>query len=1007
LRFVFRPPLGTCPRTVALFGEASDWVNPLTMERQDDGSFTVDVALGPGAYAYKLRIDGVWTLDPSCARTRSEGGHRNGVACEGATPEPLLFAPAAPFVVEAARGGLRVHAALRKGAPGAPVVTWTEREGDALSVTTMARAAEEDEHVLFEARLPTSAARVHYAVTTDDAASAPLPFVHQRGDRHELPAWWQDAIVYAIYVDRFRPAHDRPGWERAPGRGAHAGGHLDGVRRSLPELADLGATVLYLTPVHVGASSHRYDFVDPLAVDPALGGEEAFARLVHDAHETGLRVLVDLSFAHAGRGFPPCDDVLEKGEASPFAAWFAWKEENGARVLRHYGRRRDAPLVDLTHPEVQDLVLRTVEAWARRGADGLRLDMAAEVPIPLARAIRARFRALRPEGIVLGELVPAHAWRWLGQGALDAATDFGFHAVMSDLARGAVTPKDAFARIAAGERARGDVGFASRLRFLSTHDHARFATIARASGRPGRVALGMVLLATTDAVPALLYGEEIGLHAPDTAGPEDVWADRAPMPWSPPRRDEALRSTVKALFAARRASAALARGETELLHADDRVLAYRRSDGDDVVDVFVNFGGDPVVLEATDDARPRLAPLVTAGDAAIVGDALRLGACSALVARRLREPAAQASKSARNVLARDNAMALALPVTTSLPTRLDFAVTEVCNLRCAHCITQAPERTTAGTARTLTPWVLDHLREALGFGQYFGFVHGGESLAAPIFWDVLGAIRAARGGAPYVAHLLTNGVLLTPKTTLRLAELGVSSISVSLDGATAETNDAVRLGGRFTRIVENVTAAARVRREEKLDLRLGLSFVVMQQNRGELVRLVELAAEMGLDWVKLEEAVPATSFAQRSLVTLGAPEMRARVAAAAARATELGLVFVDHTEARTIWRCRLDDDAPARAFLAADEHANRSEIHPCRVPWEVACIEPNGDVRGGDFFGPVLGNVTTRGMAALWNGPIAQAARERSRLARLCGPAGPVTCLPKVDARDRAATGPR
>jgi hypothetical protein len=55
-------------------------------------------------------------------------------------------------------------------------------------------------------------------------------------------------------------------------------------------------------------------------------------------------------------------------------------------------------------------------------------------------------------------------------------------------------------------------------------------------------------------------------------------------------------------------------------------------------------------------------------------------------------------------------------------------------------------------------------------------------------------------------------------------------------------------------------------------------------------------------------------------------------------------------------------------------------------------VEPNGDVRAGDFFGSILGNVTETPLATLFRGPAAAEARERSRLARICG-AGPVTCL--------------
>ena len=947
-------------------------------------------------YAYKLVIDGVWTLDPGNPRTRSSGGNRNSVVTVGGMAEPLLFAPGSPFVDDLDGGGVRVVVGVRKGGEheeALPILRYAEHDGDPLVEVPMARLDEEDEHVFYAARVPGSA-RVRYSIalrTRAGESQGSPTFVHERPAARDLaPAWWREALVYTIYVDRFRPARDHEGWDRDPGKNVRAGGHLEGIRRSLGGLADLGATVLYLTPVHVAASSHRYDFVDPFEVDLTLGGAPAFDALIEDAHARDIRVLMDVSFSHAGLAFPQCADVLAHGRASQFADWFVWD----GPALKHYGRRRDAPLVNLEHPGVQEMVLRAVEGWARRGVDGLRMDMAAEVPLPLAREIRRRFLLLRPEGVVLGELVPAHAWRWLSTGALDAATDFGFHGIITDLiAHRAITPRLAMARLAASDRARGSADH-TKMRFVSTHDHPRLMSLAHAGGRGAEAFLAHVLLATMPGVPALLYGEEIGMRAPYIrTDPENVWGDRAPMPWTT-ARDEDLRARLKGLFAVRRSSPALLRGELRVLHADDRLLVYRRERDGDVVDVLLNLGETIEALEIADDELPGIDPLVRAGIVELEGETVRLGPGSAVVVRRARPAASVARPRTRlNVLARDREFSLARTVTESLPTRIDFAVTERCNLRCEHCITFAPARTQGGTARTMTPWVLDRLRPALANASYFGFVHGGESMTAPIFFDVLGAIRDERRGDPHVVHLLTNGVLLTRATTGRLLDLDVSSISVSLDGATEATNDAIRTGGRFELIVKNLRDVAKLRKETTANLRLGISYVIMSSNLHELSALVDLAASVGVDWIKLEEAVPVNAFAKRSLVALPRTEVEAAVGKAVARAKSLGIVVVNHTVDRTIWRCKLTDDPEMAAFVEADEFANRSEINTCRAPWEVACVEPNGDVRGGHFFGPILGNIALQDLRELWNGPVAQEERVRSHMARICGPAGPVTCI--------------
>ncbi|MDB4943087.1 MAG: Neopullulanase [Labilithrix sp.] len=984
----FQPAEDVGGEDVLLLGEMGDWRSPLALAREEDGTWSRAFDLPRGVYAYKLLAGQRWMLDGREPRTRASGGARNNVLVVDGAPEPLLFAAAPPWVEEESTGGLRVLFGVRRPA-AAPALAYRESEVGPWHEAPVRLAFEEDEHAFFVAHLPTSARSCELSL-------GGFATTWTRPPRSEAaPAWWRDAIVQAILVDRFRPAKDpapgEPPWEAAPAHDAAAGGHLEGIRRSLGELAGLGIDTLYLTPVHRGASAHRYDVVDPSVVDPALGGEPAYEALVRDARARGMRIVQDVSFAHVGRGFPAYEDVVLHGRASRHAGWFVWTD--GALV--HYGRRSDAPLLDLENEEVAELVLASVAGWARRGVSGLRLDMTAEVPIALGRRIRARFRELVPDGVVLGEVVPQHAWRWQAAGVTDAATDFGFHAAATALTCSLHVNTESF--VAAMQRSdllRGGDARTRAVRLLSTHDHPRLATLATRAGHAARLPVTYALLATWTGIPLLLYGEELGLRSDGAdCDLEDVWPDRMPRPWRPGAGDRALHALVAEVFRARAASRALRRGSLTVLHAEGPLLVFRRQDGGEVVDVALNFGDAEAALELDDDERPRLVPLARTPGANIEGVVVTLPAHGVLIGRRESAlgRALLPARARRNLVVRDQELAAGVGTSTACPSRFLFSVTEVCNLRCRHCITHAPELTRSGAARTLSPRVLDALREDLGFAEYAGFVHGGESLTSPMLFDVLAALRERRGAEPYVAHVLTNGLLLTPHQARRLVLAGVSSISVSLDGATAATNDAIRAGGRFEDVRRHLEDVLAWRRGEGVDVRLGLSFVVLQQNVRELTRFVDLAADLGVDWVKLEEGVPATPFAERSLVACGAAAVRAAITSAIDRGRERGLVMVDHTVDVVRWRCRMDDEA-TRAFFEADGFANRAFIHPCRTPWETVCIEPNGDVHAGDFFAPVLGNVTETSLAALWNEPAACAARAAAAASRLCA-GGPVTCV--------------
>lgn len=971
-----------------ILGEFGDWLTP----RPATPGKSLTLHLPPGVYAYKFRQGSQWLLDPQNPRTRTIQNTQNNVAVLGGTPEPILFAPAPPFLLAHQNGQLVVRAALRHGHGSCLTLGWTD---STTHHTTMTAVANEQEHHLFESVLPLSSAPIQLwfqlqdglPIGSDDRAT---PFIVDPNSVPRLPPWWADAAVYTIFVDRFRAAPHGPDLTD-PGRNRAAGGTLDGIHASLPSLRDLGINTLYLTPIHLAANCHRYDIVDPLRVDPALGGEDAFRRLLHEAHEQQMRLLLDFSFSHVGRGFPPFEHVLENGTTSPFAPWFQWKP-GATPSLRHYGRRSDAPMLDLNHPAVRDLVLSTARHWASFEIDGFRLDAAAEVPHDLARDVRRILLESRPSGLVLGEVVPPHAWRWHVEQSVDVSTDFGFHeAVLAFVATRGIDAPEFRRHIERVERTRG-VTMEATARFLSTHDHNRFATFARMQGDPGRHSLGMLLLLSLPGTPMLLYGEELGLSSEIAElDPESVWLDRMPMRWDHHKSEAAIRDLTQALLRIRHKHAALRTGSLVMAHAQGPLLIFRRQLDGEVFDVAVNASDLPVEVDLEDDELDVIQPLVVVGEVQVSGSTVVLGPNGGVVALRRGGPRAfaiVASRIGSNEARLNKSFESAEGMIPCRPKRIDLTVTERCNLRCAHCINHSPERTRSSRAREFTRFLLERLRGDLGYASYFGFVHGGESLTAPIFWDVLAAIRSTRPGSlETTIHLLSNGMMLTDPVVRRLIDLGVNSLSISVDGATASTNDRIRVGGSLRQIESNVRNAVALRTSLVADLRLGLSFIVLRDNVKELTNFSEMARDWGVDWVKFEELVPVNEASRGWMVEPSSGEAREALQAALERARELGLVAVDHTVNRAVWRCRLDEEA--LRFVEADEFANRSEIHPCRAPWDRACIEPNGDVRLGDVHGSIVGNLS---LSEIWTGSVARTERQRIRSSWKCAP-GPMTCM--------------
>lgn len=182
------------------------------------------------------------------------------------------------------------------------------------------------------------------------------------------------------------------------------------VQRLVPYLSRLGISHLYLSPILEArtGSTHGYDGTDPRVVRREFGGEAAFRELAKDVHAAGMGILLDIVPNHLAVSTEgePVRDVLELGEASPFARWFdvdwaasgverrlvvPWLGAGGKRNYRRYldiddligVRIEDAVVFDETHAKVIEL--------AHDGLiDGVRVDHLDGLADPVAYLARLK-----------------------------------------------------------------------------------------------------------------------------------------------------------------------------------------------------------------------------------------------------------------------------------------------------------------------------------------------------------------------------------------------------------------------------------------------------------------------------------------------------------------------------------------------------------------------------------------------------------------------------------------
>ncbi|MBW3606142.1 MAG: alpha-amylase [Actinobacteria bacterium] len=404
------------------------------------------------------------------------------------------------------------------------------------------------------------------------------------GETRQRPRWWAGAVGYEIYIRSFNDAS---------GDGI---GDLEGLRRRLAYLADLGVDYLWITPFYPSPQAdHGYDVADYTDVDPVYGTLADFDGVVRDAHALGLRVIIDIVPNHTSNQHPWFRDAVTSRHADKrgYYVWRApapdggppnnWVSKFGGPAWtlheatgQYYMHTFLPEQPDLNWSSVQvldefDAILRF---WLDRGVDGFRVDTAhlltedphyrdnpqrtrppeSADPETVYHSFEHRFdldqpdvldvyrrwhRILQPyNAMLLGEvylLQPTRVLRYV----VDDALDLAFYFPTLKATWNAASIRDALVPAAS----------ISQQRFawpLSSHDDPR-ATQRFGGGPVGarRALAYLTLLSGLPGSPCLLQGDELGLHADDlpsehlqdpiatrNSGTGGRDRSRTPMPWS-------------------------------------------------------------------------------------------------------------------------------------------------------------------------------------------------------------------------------------------------------------------------------------------------------------------------------------------------------------------------------------------------------------------------------------------------------------------------------------------
>lgn len=395
------------------------------------------------------------------------------------------------------------------------------------------------------------------------------------------PQWAKGAIMYQIFPDRFARSDDGTfergvAYHRNLGREVFAhenwdepvlyealegkenyepcdyyGGTILGIVNELDNLRDMGVTVLYLNPVSEAASNHRYNTGDYLHIDPMLGTDEDFELLTREAQMRGIHVVLDGVYSHTGddsvyfNKYGRYDAVgAYQSKESPYYNWYQFTEY--PEEYKSWWGFTTLPEVDETQKEWSEFVIEGDDSvfatWAGRGASGIRLDVADELPDETIEKMRAALKHLSQDNFLLGEVWEDATIKQsygkprtyaLGRG-LDSVMNYPFAAAVIAFLQG---------RDDAGKLKRFFVSqhqnypkdmYYCLMNLLSSHDIARIRTVlgtkaeARSMSRAQqahfvvspeqdaygarlqKLAVGIQL--ALPGMPCVYYGDEVGMH---------------------------------------------------------------------------------------------------------------------------------------------------------------------------------------------------------------------------------------------------------------------------------------------------------------------------------------------------------------------------------------------------------------------------------------------------------------------------------------------------------------
>ncbi len=404
--------------------------------------------------------------------------------------------------------------------------------------------------------------------------------------------WRNGAVVYQVFVDRFAPSQDLDRkrnlypaprqlkkWKDLPKPGKFLpnegywthevdfwGGDIASTEGKLAYVKNLGADVLYLTPIFKAMTNHKYDTSDYLQIDPQFGTASDFESLISATHRGGMKLMLDGVFNHIGRTAPLFQDAF-KNPNDPHRDWFFFGKQYSLGYRGWVGIG-NLPVWKLENKGARNYLWggkdSVVRKYLRDGIDGWRLDVAFELGQKNLSELTAAAHETKPGSAVIGE-ISGYPAEWCP--AVDGTFNFTALNIAQKLCTGEVT--GARAGLIFDQMVQ-DGGIENLLKcwlLTDNHDTDRLASkVPDFAVR--RLLVGLQF--TLPGCPVVYYGTELGM-----TGVGDPPC-RAPMRWDLATQSNQDLAWYRRLIAIRKKLPSLRYGDYHSL-ATDKLLAFIRT----------------------------------------------------------------------------------------------------------------------------------------------------------------------------------------------------------------------------------------------------------------------------------------------------------------------------------------------------------------------------------------------------------------------------------------------